>query len=410
MDSTAYSITGVTAYIRNLLESDDLLADVWVTGEVSNYRPAASGHWYFTVKDDNAQLKCVMFRSAAVRQSIEMREGDAVNVHGRISVYDARGEYQLYADMIQPAGGVGSLYEQFERIKAKLLAEGLFDEARKRLLPAFPRKIGIVTSPDAAAFQDVQNVLRRRYPLAEVVLSPTLVQGVEAPPMIVRAIERLQQTDIDVLLICRGGGSIEDLWAFNDERVARALADSRVPTVSGVGHETDFTIVDFVTDRRAPTPSAAAEISTPNVADLYYDLMQTDLLLARLLQDRIALARQTLTTQDRRLEMASPQRSVRMARQQLDDLYERLHSAQGRYFSRLQERLQARQQALQAANPDAILARGYAIVTRSEDGTRIRSIKDASQGSGVMIRLKDGTLAARIEDEETHGQYKRTLL
>ncbi|QPC82168.1 exodeoxyribonuclease VII large subunit [Phototrophicus methaneseepsis] len=410
MDSTAYSITGVTAYIRNLLESDDLLADVWVTGEVSNYRPAASGHWYFTVKDDNAQLKCVMFRSAAVRQSIEMREGDAVNVHGRISVYDARGEYQLYADMIQPAGGVGSLYEQFERIKAKLLAEGLFDEARKRPLPAFPRKIGVVTSPDAAAFQDVQNVLRRRYPLAEVVLSPTLVQGVEAPPMIVRAIERLQQTDIDVLLICRGGGSIEDLWAFNDERVARALADSRVPTVSGVGHETDFTIVDFVTDRRAPTPSAAAEISTPNVADLYYDLMQTDLLLARLLQDRIALARQTLITQERRLEMASPQRSVRMARQQLDDLYERLHSAQGRYFSRLQERLQARQQALQAANPDAILARGYAIVTRSEDGARIRSIKDASQGSGVMIRLKDGTLAARIEDEETHGQYKRTLL
>ncbi|MAU08731.1 MAG: exodeoxyribonuclease VII large subunit [Anaerolineaceae bacterium] len=396
-----YSIAGITAYIRNVLESDQLLADVWITGEVSNFRPAASGHWYFTVKDDKAQLKCVMFRSAASRQSIDMREGDAVNVHGRVGVYDARGEYQLYADSITPAGGIGSLYEQFERLKAKLLAEGLFEEDRKRPLPAFPRTIGIVTSPDAAAFQDVLNVLRRRYPLAHILLSPTLVQGTDAPPLIVRAIERLQQADIDVLLICRGGGSIEDLWAFNDEQVARALAASRVPTVSGVGHETDFTIVDFVADVRAPTPSAAAEVATPNLADVRYGLTQVDEFLTKAISSRLDNAQQNLDSVQRRLTLASPERQVRLVRQQLDDLYERLVNGQRRYFQRQRERLEARQQALAAASPQAILARGYAVISRADDGERIRSAQDAPAGTDIQIQLHDGTLAAHIDEEAT---------
>ncbi|MCA9893715.1 MAG: exodeoxyribonuclease VII large subunit, partial [Anaerolineae bacterium] len=257
------------------------------------------------------------------------------------------------------------------------------------------------TSPDAAAFQDVLNVLRRRYPLAHILLSPTLVQGTEAPPLIVQAINRLQKADIDVLLICRGGGSIEDLWAFNDERVARALADSRVPTISGVGHETDFTIVDFVADFRAPTPSAAAEVATPNLADIRYGLTQVDDLLAKIISSRLDRAQTDLSATNRRLTLASPERQVRLTRQKLDEMYERLGNGQRRYFQRLRERLEARQQALAAANPQAILARGYAVISRTDSGERIHSIQDAPAGIGIHIQLHDGTLAAHI-DEDTN--------
>ncbi|MEL7236277.1 MAG: exodeoxyribonuclease VII large subunit, partial [Chloroflexota bacterium] len=260
-----YPIAEITAHIRYLLETDTVLQDVWVQGEVSNMKRAASGHWYFTLKDSASQLRCVMWRSDASRQLVVPENGDSIIVHGRVSVYDQRGDYQLYADFIR-AAGVGDLYAQFEQLKMKLDAEGLFAAEHKKPLPVFPLRIGVVTSPDAAGYQDVLDVLRRRFPLADVTLSPTLVQGAEAPPLIADAIHRLDASGkVDVILVVRGGGSIEDLWAFNDEQVARAAFEAVTPLVSGVGHETDFTIIDFVADQRAPTPSAAAELVSPDV-------------------------------------------------------------------------------------------------------------------------------------------------
>lgn len=408
--SDIYSVEGLTAYIRALFESDPPLQDVWVQGEVSNMKAAASGHWYFTVKDSKAALKCVMFRNSAERQIIEPRDGEEIRVHGRVSVYEQRGEYQLYADEVQPAGGIGDLYQRFEQLKSDLQAEGLFDESRKQPLPLFPLKIGVVTSPDAAAFRDVQNVLARRFPLAEVILSPTLVQGNEAPPLIVRALENLNKyQSADVILLVRGGGSIEDLWAFNNEAVARAIAESTIPIVSGVGHETDFTIADFVADFRAPTPSAAAEIATPNQDDFYQSLVRNDEIMLALIQENIANYQATVDTISRNIEMASPRRTVQDMRQRVDDNSERIHMSSLRQVSLLRERLSANITAIENANPETLLKRGYAIISRSEDDSAITSVKDVSVGTGITIKLKDGDLNARIEDKDTHNNYKRTL-
>jgi exodeoxyribonuclease VII large subunit len=408
--SDIFSVEGITAYIRELFDSDPPLQDIWVRGEVSNMRAAASGHWYFTIKDEKSQLKCVMFRNNTQRQFVEPRDGEAIQVHGRISIYEQRGEYQLYADEVQPAGGIGDLYLRFEQLKARLQDEGLFDAERKRDLPVFPLRIGVVTSPDAAAFRDIQNVLSRRFPLAEVILSPTLVQGSEAPPMIVQAIERLNlHQAADVILVCRGGGSIEDLWSFNDEQVARAIANSAIPIVSGVGHETDFTIADFVADFRAPTPSAAAEVATPNMDDLSYDLERLRDDMQRFMEDMLSERQSELDRQRRTLTMVSPQRTIHDMQQRVDERLERMVTQEKQYLSLLGERLESRLKSLETANPDALLQRGYAIVIRSEDGKTVTREKDAPPGTGISIRLKDGELKARVEDKDSHGQYKRTL-
>ncbi|MCU0512041.1 MAG: exodeoxyribonuclease VII large subunit [Anaerolineae bacterium] len=405
-----YSITGITAYLRTLLENNELLQDVWVKGEISNMTRATSGHWYFTVKDSGAQLKGVMFKAAVQRQSFEPQNGDSVHLHGRLSVYEARGEYQLYADEIQRAGGVGDLYAQFEALKQRLAAEGLFDDSRKRPLPARPRCLGVVTSPDAAAFQDVRRVLAQRFPLALVLLSPTPVQGAEAPAQIVRAIERLNHHgQADVLLVCRGGGSIEDLWSFNDERVARAIAASRIPVISGVGHETDFTIADFVADVRAPTPSAAAMLATPDRADLETALRGLDDALTWHLDTHLSAARADLNGLRQSLRYHSPARQVNTARQRLDDLEARARQSLAHRLALHRERLHARSAALHAASPAAILARGYAIITRSDDGQPVTSARGLKPGTGITLRLRDGEAPARIEDKDSHERYKRTL-
>ena len=279
----SWSVTDLTRYLRELLESDELLQDVWVKGEVSNFSRPASGHLYFTLKDSSASLRCVMWRNAVIRQSFTPRDGDAIEVHGSISIYEVGGQYQLYADIFRPAGE-GALYQEFLRLKAKLEAEGLFAPERKRPIPPKPKRIGIVTSPTGAALQDMLNTLQRRYPLVEVVLAPTPVQGDEAPARIIAALQNVAEiAHPDVIILARGGGSIEDLWAFNDERVARAIAASPIPVITGVGHETDFTIADFVADLRAPTPTAAAELATPNQADLRLDLSELNDRLNRLL-------------------------------------------------------------------------------------------------------------------------------
>ncbi len=404
-----YSVAELTTYIREMFDVNENLQDVWVQGEVSNMRRAASGHWYFTLKDSQAQLKCVMWRSSAERQTVSPQDGDAILVHGRVSVYDAQGVYQLYADQVRPVG-MGDLYAQFEQLKAKLQAEGLFDLFRKRPIPTFPRQIGVVTSADAAAFQDIQNVLRRRFPLATVILSATMVQGADAPPQIVKAIERLNQyTQVDVILVCRGGGSIEDLWAFNDERVARAIAESRIPTITGVGHETDFTIADFVSDLRAPTPSAAAELATPDSADLRAGVRDLTDTLHTLMDNTLFNLRANLSASRRTMGHISPTSRIRNLRQRVDDWNTRIISLQKAQIGRLRERLDARDAALKAADPRSILKRGYAIVYRSEDGERLGEAKGVKPGVGITVQFHDGYLKARVEDKDTHERYKRTL-
>lgn len=393
--STNYSVVELSAYIRQSLEGDYHLQDIWVTGEVSNMTRASSGHYYFTLKESTAQVKGVMWSSSARRLAYIPGNGDAVVAHGRISTYEGRSEYQLITDNFRPVG-IGDLYMRFEQLKAKLEAEGLFAVERKRPLPIFPRQIGVVTSPEAAAFQDVQNVLRRRFPLAQVILSPTPVQGEGAPPLIVAALERLNAyTNVDVILLCRGGGSIEDLWAFNDERVARAVAASRIPVITGVGHETDFTIVDFVSDYRAPTPSAAAEIITPDIEDLRARVREMELNITTLVRNDLAELQSRLATTRRTLGHFSPVQRIATLRQRLDEWNSRMVREQAARVDRYRERLENKMAALHAANPQAILARGYAIVTHT-NGQRIKSVNDAAAGEDILIQLHDGQLNARI--------------
>lgn len=396
-----FSVGEITRHIHNLLDADGTLGNVWVRGEVSNLTKAASGHWYFTMKDVKAQLRCVMFRRAARYARLKVKAGDEIMAHGRVSVYDARGEYQFYVDQIEAVGGVGDFHRQFEALKAKLRAEGLFDAARKKPIPDFPRQIGIVTSPTAAAYQDMQNVLRRRFPLVRLILSPTPVQGQDAAPQIVKALQRLDRyTDVDVIIIARGGGSIEDLWCFNDEGVARAVAASRVPVISGIGHEVDFTIVDFAADLRAPTPSSAAELATPSKDELSIDLDRLTARLEDLFEGGLADRRQAMLQARRGLDYAALMKAVRQAQQQLAQLKSRLKRAVSHDMERLGERLAASDKALEAANPDNILARGYALV-RGEDGGLIRSADQVRVNQRLTIQLHDDSIKVRVEDEWT---------
>ncbi|MBN1963889.1 MAG: exodeoxyribonuclease VII large subunit [Anaerolineae bacterium] len=395
----AYTISSLTEYVKALFDADLRLQDLWVQGEVSNFTPARSGHWYFTLKDDSSQLKCVMWRSSTARQLYTPRHGDAIVAHGYVSVYEVGGQYQLYADLIQPAG-MGDLNRRFELLKAKLEAEGLFDPARKRPLPPFPRRIGVVTSPDAAAFQDVLNVLRRRFPLAEVILSPTLVQGEAAPPQIVAALEAIDRAGADVILLVRGGGSLEDLWAFNDERVAQAVFRCATPVVSGVGHEVDFTIVDFVSDVRAPTPSAAAEISTPDITDYIYAVRAAQERLHLAVTDQIDERRRLIEGEARLLGTLSPLGRINNTRQRLDDLNAHSARALTRTVGVWRERLAARYDALRSADPRAILARGYAIIERQADGARLTIAAQAAPGDGLNVHFASGRLTARVEEVE----------
>lgn len=405
----ALSVTDLTAQIRYVLEQTPHLEDVWVMGEVSNLSRPASGHIYFTLKDAASQIKCVMFKKEAMRQMVEPQTGQRLRVHGKVSVYEAGGQYQLYADQFQSAGGMGDLYAQMERLKAQLELEGAFDLERKRPLPPQPRKIGVVTSPDAAAFQDVQKVLRGRFPLTLVILSPTLVQGIEAPSQIVRAIERLNaHTDVDVIIVCRGGGSIEDLWSFNDERVVRAIVASRIPIISGVGHETDVTLADFAADHRSPTPSAAALDATPDIGDLREAVRHAATALQVYFEDRLIAESHKMERLTTALARCDPQMMISSARQRVDELHIRLGQAQTRHLRRLRERLTGLTSTLNTVSAESVLGRGYAIVTRP-DGSLVTRSQQVKDGDMVTIRWHDGLQTARI-GEETSGRYKRSLL
>ncbi len=391
----SWSVSELTRYLRELLESDELLQDVWVKGEVSNFSRPASGHLYFTLKDSTASLRCVMWRNSVIRQSFTPRDGDAIEVHGAISIYEMGGQYQLYADLFRPAGE-GALYQEFLRLKAMLEAEGLFSPERKRPIPVKPRRIGIVTSPTGAALQDMLNTLRRRYPLVEVVLAPTPVQGDEAPALIITALQDLARiAKPDVIILARGGGSIEDLWAFNDERVARAIAASPIPVITGVGHETDFTIADFVADLRAPTPTAAAELATPNQADLRLDLSELNDRLNRLLQSYTSELRWSYRELQNQLDRNSPLNQIQSNSQRVDELDRRLSASTNHLLQLAHIQLAGLMQHMAALNPKAVLERGYAIVT-NKAGETIAQITQVSAGEALTVHVSDGDFGVHV--------------
>lgn len=392
----SWTVSDLTRYLRELLESDELLQDVWVTGEVSNFSRPPSGHVYFTLKDSSASLRCVMWRSAVTHQSFLPHDGDAIDVHGSISIYEAGGQYQLYADLFRQAGE-GALYAEFMRLKALLEAEGLFAPERKRPIPARPQRIGIVTSPTGAALQDILNTLRRRYPLAEAVLAPTPVQGEEAPLGIITALhDIIRFAHPDVIILARGGGSIEDLWAFNDERVARAIVASPVPIITGVGHETDYTIADFVSDLRAPTPTAAAELATPNQADLRLELTDLSDQLNRTLQGYTSELRWSYKELQGQLERNSPMVQIQSGSQRVDELERRLAASTGHLLQLARAHLTGLAQRVTSLNPQAVLERGYAIIT-NQAGEAISRAAQVRRAEPLNVQVSDGNFGVHVD-------------
>ncbi len=390
------TVSGMTQYLRALLESDEILRDVWVSGEISTLSKPSSGHIYFNLKDSSATLKCVIWKQNAMRLRTSLETGMAVEVHGSVSVYEAGGQYQLYVDTVRMAGE-GLLFQEFMRLKALLEAEGLFDPERKRTVPAFPKKIGIVTSPSGAALQDMLNMLQGRFPLVEVILAPTMVQGVEAPPKIVQAIRDLNQLlDVDVIIVARGGGSMEDLWAFNDERVVRAIAESRIPVVTGIGHETDTTLSDYAADLRAPTPTGAAVLVTPNKTDLLADLVGLQAELDNVFDRKTRQYHQDLSSIQSQMNFLSPINRIRNNQQRLDEVLVRMERVFDHRMTLSTSRLGGLDARLKSLNPMQVLQRGYAIVS-DENGKIVSSITEVQVGNQVAVRLMDGILDADVK-------------
>lgn len=433
------TITQLTAHVTSLFEQDELLRDVWVLAEVSRWTKAASGHIYFSMKDSGAVINSLMWRGNAHRHTWLPNEGDQILAHGHVTVYPERGQYQFYADEIRPAGR-GQLYAQFEALKERLAAEGLFEEDRKRPIPVSPRRLGIVTSQSAAAFQDVLRILRQRWPLADSVLFQTQVQGAEAPGQIVAALAaanrftagegssgafskedlgelpllfndngagtfdsepgRAWRDDghLDTILLVRGGGSIEDLWAFNEEAVAYAVAGSKVPVVTGIGHETDFTIADFVADLRAPTPTGAAVAATPDRWEMLDGVKQTRLWLLRAGSEEVSGRRVQWQELRRRLVRSAPLRQIYLARQRLDDVEERLRRVTSNELRRRKEQLESGIARLEGLNPSGVLSRGYSIVQKS-DGAVVSTPGQTSIGERLQVRSAGGAYPVQRESD-----------
>lgn len=435
------SVSQLNARARGLLE--EVFPRVWVEGELSNLARPSSGHLYFTLKDSGAQVRCAFFRQHAARMRLELRDGLLVRARGRVSLYEGRGDYQLIVDSMEPAGD-GALRQAFDALKAKLLAEGLFDAERKRQLPSHPLRIGVITSPTGAAVRDIISVFARRAPFIELIISPAAVQGREAAPQIVQALERADRAGFDALILARGGGSLEDLWPFNEEMVARAVAACQTPIISAVGHETDVSISDFVADLRAPTPSAAAELLSPDsqalllqvqrhqrqlqyairarlsrermrlehlhkrlrhpgerLAQQAQRLDELELRLERAFRQRLSHHQQRLTVLNGRLRHQHPERNLQALGERLGQLQQRLPRAM---LLRLQQQRQAFNnltQTLHLVSPLATLGRGYSILL---DGTgkAIRSQQDVQPGQRLTARLAKGQLSVRVEADQPH--------
>ncbi|HET8707038.1 MAG TPA: exodeoxyribonuclease VII large subunit [Pseudomonadales bacterium] len=442
-ENHVFSVSELNQMARELLEES--FAQVWIEGEISNWKPASSGHIYFTLKDADAQIRAAMFKGQARGLKFAPRDGMQVLVRAQVTLYAARGDYQIVVEEMREAG-LGALQRKFEELKAKLSKEGLFSEEHKKPLPHWPQKIGVITSPTGAVIQDILTVLRRRFPGMPVVLFPVAVQGEVAPPQIVRAIELANQLkECDVLIVGRGGGSLEDLWAFNDERVAKAIFASELPIVSAVGHQTDFTIADFVADVRAPTPSAAAELLSPNRAEIIQQLRGYEAILAQKIRQRIRHDKLLFNSAQKRLK--HPARRLQEMAQRLDEMETRLkraaqlrqQRARDKYTNlaqrlhlqapqpkilRLREKLAVLQQRLErsarigvtqseqrfkllvgrldAISPLATLARGYSM-TQTSDGRIIRTEKDVSAGDMILTRLQEGVISSIVTAGEAPG-------
>ena len=404
----AFSVGQLNEYVKMLLEGNPNLKDVWVQGEISGAKLYSSGHLYFSLKDSDSVISAVMFKNSMMRMEFEPENGMKVVAHGRVSAYPPRGQYQFIVDRMIP-DGAGALAVAFEQLKARLGAEGLFDPARKRPLPAHPKRIGVVTSPSGAAVHDIIRVAKKRCPSTEILIFPSLVQGAEAPAYLrggiqyFNAVKDDPEQGVDLIIIGRGGGSAEDLWGFNDERLARTVAASEIPVVSAVGHEVDFTICDFVADLRAATPSAAAELSLPDKGDLTRQVQSLTTRLNAAQTTRLKRYRTQLDRLAAARVLTSPEGVYRLRRETVTALEKRLNLSVSRHLGRKRQSMERVTASLGALNPLAVLSRGYALV-QTEAGKVIPAAAELKVGDRVNLRFADGIAKIAVEEIETEGR------
>ena len=407
MMADAYSVSQVNSYIRNMFQTDFVLNRIKVTGEVSNCKYHSSGHIYFTLKDSGGALACVMFAGDRRGLSFQLKDGMQVKATGSINVYERDGKYQLYAKSIQQEGA-GALYEKYLALKAELEEMGMFDAAYKQPIPKYATRIGVVTAATGAAIHDIINISGRRNPYVQLYLYPAKVQGEGAAQTICEGIHTLDDMNLDVIIVGRGGGSIEDLWAFNEEVVARAVFECRTPVISAVGHETDFTIIDFVSDRRAPTPSAAAELAVFDYNEWQDRLERYEKSLVQLMSDRVDELRGRLDAYMVRLNYLRPERRLEDNRQYLDNLTQQLERAMDRLVNERRHTMQILAGRLKALSPLAKISGGFGYI-EGKDGHSVKSVDDVKDGDTLSIRLSDGKIYAKVNDKEKDVDTGRTV-
>lgn len=417
MENNYITITELSRYLKGKFESDENLRKVYIKGEISNFKAHTRGHFYFTLKDETSRINAVMFSSNASKLLFRPTDGMKVLVTGRVSVYEATGGYQIYVeDMVED--GVGNLYVQFEELKKKLQQEGLFDPSKKKKIPKIPKTVGIITAPTGAAIRDILSTIKRRWPITKTILFPSLVQGASAAPEIIKQIEKAQEFDLDVLIVGRGGGSIEDMWCFNDEQVARAIYACKIPVISAVGHEIDFTIADFVADLRAPTPTGAAEMAVPNISDFYQYFGQIELRLEQAIMTMITSKKDQLETLKKSYILTNPIAMYQVKEQRFDSLFEKIHLLMNSIIANEKNNCQILKQKLEnniqkvleneqhrylhalnkleILNPLLTIKRGYSI-TRNQDHV-VTSIQQVKPHDKIEIEVTDGLIEARVEE------------
>lgn len=393
---TVFTVTELNSYVKRILDSDENLKNVFVTGEISNFKNHYSGHMYMTVKDEGGAIKAVMFSSYASRLKFVPENGMKVIIFGSVSLYNKDGSYQLYITDMQP-DGLGALNLAFEQLKEKLGNEGLFNTEFKKPIPSFPNKIGVMTAPDGAAVRDIFSVLKRRYPVAEIVFCPVAVQGESAAPEIAKAIRLFNSKNAaDVLIVGRGGGSLEDLWAFNEEIVARAIFESEIPVISAVGHETDYTIADFVADLRAPTPSAAAELAVPDIFELKSDLLSLKQHLSVLMRNMLLSEKEKVENLEKRIAILSPTNKILNSRQEISNLYDKVVNLISMKMNDEKLKISVLSSKLNALSPLSVLSRGYSISYNND--IPVMSVKDVKTDDNIKVRVADGEIFATVND------------
>ena len=398
MIKTVYTVSEVTHFIRQILEAEDILQGIWIRGEVSNLRQPSSGHIYFTLKDKQSQLRSVMFKGDSLSLKFKLEDGLSVLSFGSISVYERAGQYQLYVRELQPEG-LGALYLAFEQLKEKLEKEGLFEKAHKKPIPKFPQKIGVITSLTGAAVRDILTTIERRFDSVFLILVPAVVQGEEAKKSIVQALSLINKLkDVDVVILARGGGSLEELWAFNEELVARAIYDSRIPVVTGIGHETDLTIADLTADLRAPTPTAAAEQVVPQKEELSKYLASQRSYLKQIMSKNLNAFRYRLENLKQSSVFRAPLDKTLQYRQQVDELNNKLNLYFSYNLKSKREALLNLSGKLEVLSPLSVISRGYSICQRADDKRIVRKISDTKVGERIEVKVLDGKIISGVEE------------